>query len=319
VPDDLSVQLLEATARLIGRPITREDRFGLAVSGGPDSMAMMALAHRCWPGQIEAATVDHGLRPEAREEAQMVADWCAIHGVPHAILRPAEPISGSLQAQARAARYTLLEQWRLGRGLDWLLTAHQADDQLETLLLRLARGSGVGGLASVRARRGAILRPMLGMRRIDLRTWCEAEDVPFFDDPSNTDERFDRVRLRQRLAGFDLIDPARLDRSVEALAEADAALDWMADEIAAEHLGSDGEVLVLKRTDVPPAILRRLLQKMISSINESAEIPRGPSIDQALVQLFDGKTVTLADCVVTGGNHWTVRRAPARKIRRNAM
>jgi hypothetical protein len=58
---------------------------------------------------------------------------------------------------------------------------------------------------------------------------------------------------------------------------------------------------------------------MISSINESAEIPRGPSIDQALVQLFDGKTVTLADCVVTGGNHWTVRRAPARKIRRNAM
>ncbi len=142
---------------------------------------------------------------------------------------------------------------------------------------------------------------MLGVRREELRAWCEAEDVPFFDDPSNVDERFDRARLRRRLAGLDLIDPARLDRSVEALAQADAALDWMADEIAAEHLGKDGEMLVLKRTDVPPAILRRLLQKMISSINESAEIPRGPSIDQALVQLFNGKTVTLGDCIVTGG------------------
>jgi tRNA(Ile)-lysidine synthase len=313
VPDGLSVQLSEATARLIGRPVTREDRFGLAVSGGADSMALLALAHRCWPGQIEAATVDHGLRPEAREEAEMVADWCTAHSVPHTTLRPAEPISGSLQAQARAARYTLLEQWRIERGLDWLLTAHQADDQLETLLLRLGRGSGVGGLASVRARRGAILRPMLGMRRDELRAWCEAEDVPFFDDPSNVDERFDRARLRRRLAGLDLIDPARLDRSVEALAQADAALDWVADEIAAEHLSKDGEMLVLNRTDVPPAILRRLLQRMISSINENAEIPRGPSIDQALVQLFNGKTVTLGDCVVTGGKRWTIRRAPARK------
>jgi tRNA(Ile)-lysidine synthase len=276
-------------------------------------MALLTLAHRCWPGQIEAATVDHGLRPEAREEAQMVADWCAAHSVPHTTLRPAEPISGSLQAQARAARYTLLEQWRIERGLDWLVTAHQADDQLETLLLRLGRGSGVGGLASVRARRGAILRPMLGMRRDELRAWCEAEDVPFFDDPSNVDERFDRARLRRRLAGLNLIDPARLDRSVEALAQADAALDWVADEIAAEHLSKDGEMLVLNRTDVPPAILRRLLQRMISSINENAEIPRGPSIDQALVQLFNGKTVTLGDCVVTGGKRWTMRRAPARK------
>lgn len=313
MPDELSVQLSEATARLIGRSAAQEDRFGLAVSGGADSMAMLALAHRCWPGQIEAATVDHGLRPAAREEAQMVADWCALHGVPHATLQPAQPISGSLQAQARAARYTLLEQWRIDRGLDWLLTAHQADDQLETMLLRLGRGSGVGGLASVRARRGPILRPMLGMRRAALRAWCEAEDVPFFDDPSNEDERFDRARLRRRLAGLDLIDPARLDRSIEALAQADAALDWTVNEIAAAHLGKDGEALVLHRTDLPPAILRRLLQKMISSINESAEIPRGPSIDQALVQLFNGKTVTLSDCVVTGGTCWTARRAPARK------
>lgn len=274
---------------------------------------MLALACRCWPGQIEAATVDHGLRPEAGDEAQMVADWCKSHDVAHAVLTPAEPISGSLQAQARAARYAVLERWRADRGLDWLLTAHQSDDQLETVLLRLGRGSGVGGLAAVRGRRGNILRPMLGMRRAELRGYCDAEEVPFIDDPSNLDERFDRVRMRRRLAGLDLIDPARLNRSVEALAEADAALDWMANEMAASHFHRQGETLILNRTDFPPAILRRLLQRMISSINQSAEIPRGPSIDQALVQLFDGRSISLGDCVVTGGIHWTIRRAPARK------
>lgn len=313
MPDGLPGQLGEAVARLIGRPVAKEDRFGLAVSGGADSMAMLALAHLCWPGQIEAATVDHGLRPEAREEARMVADWCADHHVPHAILTPANPISGSVQAEARTARYALLEAWRTERGLGWLLTAHHADDQLETVLLRLGRGSGVGGLASVRARRGTILRPMLGMRRAALRDYCDAEDVPYIDDPSNADERFDRARLRRRLAGVDLIDLGRLNRSVEALAEADAALDWMVGEIAAAHLHEKGGALVLDRTDLPPAILRRLLHRMISSINESAEIPRGPTIDQALVQLFDGKTVSLGDCVVTGGVRWTIRRAPARK------
>ncbi|MBO9579353.1 MAG: tRNA lysidine(34) synthetase TilS [Sphingobium sp.] len=313
MPDELSVQLGEAVARLIGRPVTNEDRFGLAVSGGADSMAMLALAHACWPGRIEAATVDHGLRPDAREEAQMVADWCAEHHVPHAILSPDRPISGSVQAEARAARYALLEAWRIERGLDWLLTAHHADDQFETVLLRLGRGSGVGGLAAVRARRGAILRPMLGMRRADLRDYCDAEDVPYVDDPSNADERFDRARLRRRLAGLDLIDLGRLNRSVEALAEADAALDWMTDEIVARHLRENGDALVLDRTDLPPAILRRLLLRMISSINENAEIPRGPTVDQALVQLFDGKAVSLGDCVVTGGGRWTIRRAPARK------
>lgn len=309
----LAQQLNEATARLIGREVTPQDRFGLAVSGGADSMALLALAYQCWPGQIEAATVDHGLRAEARDEAQMVADWCKVHHVPHAILTPLEPISGSLQAQARTARYALLEAWRTQRGLDWLLTAHQADDQIETVLLRLGRGAGVGGLAAVRARRGHILRPMLGMRRAALRDYCEARDVPFIDDPSNADEHFDRVRMRHRLAGLDLVDPARLNRSVEALAEADAALEWMTDEIATLHLIRDGEALVLGCTDLPKAILRRLLGRMISSINESAEIPRGPSIDQALVQLLDGKSVSLGDCVVTGGSRWTIRRAPARK------
>lgn len=311
--EGLSETLISATARLIGRPVAAGDRLGLAVSGGADSMAMLALAADCWPRQVEAATVDHGLRPAARDEAAMVARYCAERGVQHVVLVPGSPLGGNIQAAAREARYALLEAWRTERGLDWLLTAHQADDQIETIVMRLNRGSGVAGLAAIRGRQGAILRPLLGERRAALRAHCIRHDVPFADDPSNADSRFDRVRLRRSLDGLDLIDPARLNRSVEALGEADAALDWMTDRLMETHVRPLGDALRLDAAGLPRAILRRLIHRMIRSINENAEIPRGPSIDQALVQLFDGKTVSLGDCLLTGGDGWTVRRAPPRR------
>ena len=105
---------------LIGKEAAAEVRLGIAVSGGPDSMAMLWLATHAYPGRVEAATVDHGLRAEARAEAEMVGRWCTEQGVPHAILAPAQPITGSIQASARAARYALLHQWREARGIAWL-------------------------------------------------------------------------------------------------------------------------------------------------------------------------------------------------------
>jgi len=315
VPDDLGERLRIGTERLIGRAVAPTERIGIAVSGGPDSMALLAAANAAWPGQVEAATVDHGLRAESRTEAEMVARWCAGQDTPHRTLTVEHDLSGNLQAAARLARYRLLEAWRGERGLAWLMTAHQADDQIETVLLRLNRGAGVGGLASVRARRGNVLRPLLGERRAVLRAYCIAHAIPFVDDPSNVDDRFDRARLRQALTGSDLIDPAGLARSVAALADADGALAWMADRIAAESLVVETGVARLATTDMPPEILRRLLVRMIATINPEAEKPRGPSLDQALVQLLAGKTVSLADCTVTGGAAWTVRRAPPRKLR----
>ncbi|HZV17380.1 MAG TPA: tRNA lysidine(34) synthetase TilS [Sphingobium sp.] len=315
MPDGLSERLRAATERLIGRTVAADERIGIAVSGGPDSMALLASAQTAWPGQVEAATVDHGLRADARAEAEMVARWCVKHGVPHRILTIEGGLAGNLQAAARSARYQLLDAWRLERGLAWLMTGHQADDQIETILLRLNRGAGVGGLASVRARRGRLLRPLLGERRATLRAYCASHGVPFVDDPSNGDDRFDRVRLRQALAGSDLVDPVGLARSVVALADADRALAWMTDRIATESLTIDSGVARLATNDLPPEILRRLLERMIAAINPEAEKPRGPSLDQALVQLLAGKTVSLADCTVQGGAVWTVRRAPPRKLR----
>ncbi|WP_339501760.1 tRNA lysidine(34) synthetase TilS, partial [Pseudomonas canadensis] len=125
----------------------------LAVSGGPDSMAMLALAAAAFPGQVHAATVDHRLRAAAAAEARMVAAWCANAGVPHTTLVVAEPIGpGSVQARARAVRYELLLPWAAEIGASCLATAHHADDQAETFLMRAALGSGVAGLAGIRAR-----------------------------------------------------------------------------------------------------------------------------------------------------------------------
>jgi len=315
VADDLAARLNAATARLIGRAVMPDERIGVAVSGGPDSMALLGASAASWPGQVLAATVDHGLREAARAEAEMVAGWCAAHGVPHVILTARIGSDGNLQAAARAARYALLERWQADHGIAWLMTAHQADDQIETMLLRLNRGAGVGGLAGVRARRGTLLRPLLGERRAALRAWCVDHDLPFVDDPSNADARFDRVRMRGALAGAPWIDPAGLARSAGALAQAHAALDWATDGLAADFLVLDEGRARLTRTDLPPEFLRRLLLRMIDHVHSGAEKPRGPSLDQALVQLFHGSTVSLADCVLTGGPVWTVRRAPPRKAR----
>src|SRR3982751_2652505 len=129
--------------------VAPDARIGVAVSGGPDSLALLLLAAAARPGQIEAATVDHGLRQEARAEGEMVAALCERLAVPHQILtaRWDETPKAAIQERARGERYRLLGCWAEERGLAALATAHHADDQAETLLMRLVRGSGVKGLA----------------------------------------------------------------------------------------------------------------------------------------------------------------------------
>lgn len=312
--NSLIFRFVQDLERLLGRPVLPTDRFGIAVSGGPDSMALLALAHAAFPGQVEAATVDHGFRKEAAEEAAMVGCWCAERAIAHATLRPPQPITGNLQAAARAERYRLLWQWCGERNLDWLMTAHHADDQLETVLMRLNRGAGLGGLAGVRPRQDRLLRPLLFWRRDELADVARMAGCPIVQDPSNTDLRFDRAALRARLAQTDWLDSVSASRSAAALADAERALEWIVDELNAKYVHQAGEEISLSPTAFPREIQRRLLLRMIHAL-DPALTPRGETLDQALAHLAGGKKYTMGSLLLLGGETWTLRPAPPRRNR----
>ena len=259
-------------------------RLGVAVSGGPDSLALLLLANESFPGRVEAATVDHGLRSESAGEAAFVASVCERIRVPHALLRPAAPITGNLQSSARRARYALLEQWRQDRSLDWVMTAHHADDQAETLLMRLNRGAGVAGLGGVRSANARVLRPLLGWRHTELVAIVAEAEIEAIADPSNVDERFDRVRIRRQLNDAGWIDPIALVRSARALAEADEALEWAADRLAAERIDGGGRETRFDPSGLPPELCRRLVLRIVRRLAPEAE-PRGDELSRLLVIL----------------------------------
>ncbi|MBX3524734.1 MAG: tRNA lysidine(34) synthetase TilS [Hyphomicrobiales bacterium] len=214
----------------------------LAVSGGPDSTALLVLADR-WRKDsgvaVSVATVDHGLRPASRQEAEAVGAVCAARGLPHAILpwTDEKPATG-VPAAARAARYRLLGAQARKIGADMIVTAHHADDQAETVLMRLLRGSGPAGLAGMARRAPAfwpdgeglfLARPLLDCAKSDLIGFCRAEGLTYVEDPTNVDEAYRRPQIRrlaERLAreGFGRAEltrlAARAARAEQALAPA---------------------------------------------------------------------------------------------------
>ncbi|GLV28022.1 hypothetical protein TomTYG75_05460 [Sphingobium sp. TomTYG75] len=307
---DLEALLTRSVGALVGDDASL--RFGVAVSGGPDSMALLAMAAHAFAGRVEAATVDHGLRPESAEEAAMVGHWCHGSGVTHAVLHPPQPLTGNVQQWARTQRYAALEQWRTDRGIDWIFTAHHADDQLETVLMRLNRGAGVNGLAGIRARQGRVLRPVLGVRRAQLLDYAGERALPFVNDPSNVDPRFDRAVIRRHLKEAEWLDPQSAVRSAAALAECEEALDWMVNNIAAAHVRREGEAWLLTRTDLPRELLRRLLLRIITEAEPGAE-RRGDTLDRAITVAMRGGKTSLGGLLLKGGAAWRVSVAPPRR------
>ncbi len=263
----------------------------LAVSGGPDSSALMHAA-AALGARAGVATVDHGLRPEARPEAEGVAAAARALGLPHAILSWAGPKpAAGLQEAARAARYDLLaaEARRIGAGL--VLTGHTRDDQAETVLMRLAAGSGPAGLAGMRAERvlapGITLgRPFLALPKAALIAWCAARGIPYLRDPSNADPRFARGRLRGAwpILEREGLTPARLARLAERAARDEAALRIAAEQaLDAARLPTEGATLRLDGTRLaalPEAIALRCLDR---ALTEAGAAPRRLERLEALV------------------------------------
>jgi tRNA(Ile)-lysidine synthase len=298
------------------------DRLALAVSGGPDSLALLLLAQAAFPGRIAAATVDHGLRKESEQEARFVADLCAQLNVPHAILKAeVDTKSASLQQSARRARYAALGRWLQEQRLNLLATAHHTDDQAETLLMRLLRGAGVAGLAGVRAR-GAfpgsherqLVRPLLGWRRAELRALVEQAGITPVEDPSNADPRFDRTGMRSRLAVADWLDPDALAHSASALADADEALNWAALNIYNTRVREQDSKLLFSHRGLPRELKRRTVRAILGAVAPDAS-PRGAELDRLLGRLEAEQSATLAGVKCSGGAEWCFERAPPRRAR----
>jgi tRNA(Ile)-lysidine synthase len=261
----------------------------LAVSGGPDSVALMRLVAE-WAGRhrlpTRIATVDHGLRAGSRAEAEQVAAWASALGFTHTILtwtgkKPATRI----QETARTARYDLLVRHAADIGADHLLTAHHADDQAETVLFRLARGSGLAGLAGMQpaTQLGEVthLRPLLALRKAALVDYCKAIGQPFLQDPSNEDPIFARARLRRiaPLIAQHGLDVENLLRLARRAARADAALMQATLSLRANlpasrssgHFSAD----ISACADTPDEILLRLLDIEIGALSADKPIRLG--------------------------------------------
>jgi tRNA(Ile)-lysidine synthase len=277
----------------------RSGSLGLAVSGGPDSLALLLLAHAAMPGRIAVASIDHGLRPEAAGEVALVERVSGERGIPFTPIT-VKVAPGNVQARAREARYAALAQWARAQGLGAVATAHHADDQAETLLMRLNRGSGLAGLAGVRSRstiedsETILLRPLLGWRRAELAEVVAAAGITPAYDPSNANADFDRVRIRQALAEADWLDPVQLAASAANLAEGWQALSWYAEldwhEMVMRDPDAHGGLGFTYCANVPRVIAIETLLRIIGELGGHAT--RGEAA-RAWERLWAGENASL--------------------------
>ncbi|MCP5087092.1 MAG: tRNA lysidine(34) synthetase TilS [Rhodobacteraceae bacterium] len=289
-----------------------EGPLGVAVSGGGDSTALLVLMAD-WAQDLSrplfVATVDHGLRDGSAEEAKAVSELCRSLSLPHQTLnwRGWEG-SGNLQNAARNARRALLTQWATRKGLTAIATGHTQDDQAETFLMRLARGSGVDGLAAIYPQSKTDgfmwLRPLLGVTRAELRSYLRNTDVGWIDDPSNLDARFDRVRWRNAagaLAEMGLT-PDLLAGTAERMQKARTALEFQTHELALRIARpTPGGSVRLGKQEFFQSFeeqQNRLMAHCLRWVSGATYRPRLGALKRLIEELAEGKTSTLSGCLV---------------------
>jgi tRNA(Ile)-lysidine synthase len=309
--------------------LARFDHVVLAVSGGPDSMALLVLAAE-WQARrtshlpvISVATVDHKLRPESGAEAEFVGREAARLGLPHRVLHwlDEKPATGLTDA-ARRARYGLLGEHarNFAPGAVAIATAHHLEDQAETFAMRLARGAGVDGLASMPAERALreassimLVRPLLSFSKSRLLATLGERGVGFVKDPTNVDARYERVRMRQSLLALDAagISARAIATSARRLGDAKEALDYAENSfVATLDLTFGNEVFATfnsERFKCGPAFLRqRVLARLIARYGGASPEPQLSEIEDlaARLQRADKCTATLGGATISAGSHF---------------
>ena len=334
-----------AEAKALFAPLARVRALVLAVSGGPDSPALLMLMAR-WRGALKrgpkliAVTVDHGLRPASAGEARAVKEFARRLGVPHRTVRwlGKKPASG-LQEAARAARYRLLAAAARSVKAGAIVTAHTLDDQAETVLLRMSRGSGLGGLGAM-ARSSPLpangtqeimlVRPLLEIPKARLVATLARAEIAFADDASNRDPRFTRPRLREVMPALarEGLDARRLARLAGRLRRAEAAIEMAVDDAMAAlspwPWSDRGPIVfdVEKFFRLPAEVALRLVGRAIVRAGDEGTIRLGKleTLYEALERASAGKTLrlrrTLGGALVTlTPMKLVVERAPARRRR----
>lgn len=322
----------EFDARLKTLRVERD--FAVAISGGRDSMALLRLAavHKEQTGaRVLALSVDHGLRPEAAQEAAQVAQWASALGLDHQIFRWTEdkPATG-VQEAARNVRYALLAGAVRDAGLKALLTAHSADDQAETVFMRLSRGASPRGLAAMNDETLIaagpdepirLVRPLLPFSRARLTATVKFFDQPFVDDPSNDDPAYERIRIRALLAALEqqgLLSQTALLRTAKHMRKADKRLR-AAEEALLRALGGcfyswGGASLDLNSSkEIPGKQASGLCARLIFAVNGEARPPHEEAAGAAWDQAIAAGAATLGGALIKSDRDrlWFLREPAA--------
>lgn len=333
---DSTLAISAGEADALFATLADEPALVMAVSGGPDSTALMWLAaqwrrrRRKGPNLL-AVTIDHGLRPESAREAVAVKRLARQLGIPHRTLRwrGPKPATG-LQERARSERYRLLGDAARRAEARCVLTAHTLDDQAETVLIRLARGSGMTGLAAMAAVTPVdgffLVRPLLDVPKSRLLATLKAEQTAFAQDPSNRDPRFTRVRIRELMPALaaEGLSRRRLTVLARRLRRADAALEAMTDVAGARLAGGEWprqRPVALDRdgfAQLPDELALRLMGRAVAQVGdegrvELAKLEALMTAVRAVLTASGRLRRTLAGAVVTVADAITIDRAPPRR------
>ena len=274
--------------------------FAIAVSGGADSMALLLLAD-AWvkerSGHVVALTVNHGLRKESAAEAARVKEWCAVREIEHHTLNlhDAGLRIGKTQEEARNARYAVLTRWCRSHQIFYLLTAHHQGDQAETLFFRLARGSGIDGLACMAPVSDVggvkLLRPLLAFPKSVLTGYLESVGQPWIEDPSNQNPRYTRTLIRQHLAQ----SPPSITAKAAELASRFSQIRAVLERETARHLTdcfslfpNGGELREAAFKTLPPEYGLRVLAAITKIIGGGEHAPRSEKLSRFYRELMDG-------------------------------